>query len=42
MELRSRGIEPRFTAEQLRTARGIAEGAGPAVSLPAELLEHLG
>jgi hypothetical protein len=36
------GIQPRFTAEQNRTAHAIAEGAGPALSLPAQMLEHLG
>lgn len=35
------GIQPRFTAEQLRTAQAIAEGAGPALSLPAQMLEHM-
>jgi hypothetical protein len=34
------GIRPRFTDEQLRTALAIAEGAGPILSLPAQILEH--
>jgi hypothetical protein len=34
-----RGIRPKFTAEQIVTARAIAEAAGPALSLPARFLE---
>lgn len=33
------GIRPRFTDEQVRTAQAIAEGAGPALFLPAQILE---
>ncbi len=34
------GIRPRFSAEQIRTAQASAEGAGPALSLPAQILEQ--
>lgn len=33
------GICPKFTAEQLTTARAIAEAGEPALSLPAQFLE---
>jgi hypothetical protein len=36
------GIRPRFTPEQVYTAQAIAEAGGPALSLPTQLLEHLG
>jgi hypothetical protein len=36
------GIRSRFTPEQLHTAAAIAEAGGPSLSLPAQLLEHLG
>lgn len=36
------GIQPRFTPEQIRTARAIAEAAGPALSLPTQMLEQFG
>lgn len=34
------GILPKFTSEQVITARAIAEAGGPLLSLPAQILEH--